>query len=115
MQEGLLAVFQLHDGRFVYIHALSDYYSGYWQGIAVRVYIVLYLESLEECGMGFKVSAVQSAVMEQMLNSEIEVDPGEHRRAWEALTDSFRNVDQWLLCNFDEHSGRRGNRANPES
>ena len=75
----------------------------------MRVYIALDLESLEEYGMGFKVSGVLGHV----LTGEIEVNSVEHRAAWQALYASFSDVDKWLLCNDDEHSFRKGNRANP--
>ena len=112
VQGDLLTVFELYDGRFVYIRALSDYYSGFWQGISVRVYVGLDLESLEEYGMGFKVSRVETAVAGHLIGGKIEVDSKEHRKAWGKMSASLSNVDRWLVCNRDEHSSRRGNCAN---
>lgn len=111
VQGDLLAVFKLHDGRFVYIRALSDYYSGFWQGIAVRVYIALELETLEEYGMGFEISGVQRSVATYLVNGGIAVDSLEHREAWQAMSASLCDIDKWLVCNEDFHSDRRGNRA----
>lgn len=107
VQGDLLAAFRLRDGRHVYVRALSDYYSGDWAGINLRVYVALDLESLETYGMGFNIARIEEGVFEE---PEAKRSPGQlSLKAWEAVAHAVGDVKRWLVCNDDAHSSRRGN------
>ena len=59
-----LAIFELQDGRVVYVRALSEYYSGSWDGFNVRVYVAEELQHLEQFAMGFKLAEIHDEMQQ---------------------------------------------------
>mmetsp|Transcript_114450 Transcript_114450/g.180217 ORF Transcript_114450/g.180217 Transcript_114450/m.180217 type:complete len:305 (+) Transcript_114450:56-970(+) len=108
----LLATFRLNDDRYVFVRALSDYYSGCWDGVAVRIYIALSLEDLESFAMGFAIADIAVAdVSEESDKIDCGVSDDDNllrqHRSWHLMHETIR---RGVLP--DRHFRRMGGRWN---